>query len=382
MRDLVLGRSVSHGAVDIDLTTDAIPDVVADLVQPWADKVWHQGARFGTIGARRGEVVVEITTHRAERYRPDSRHPEVEFSTRLEDDLSRRDFTVNAMALEVAAWNLIDPFDGLGDLGARILRTPIDPAASFTDDPLRMLRAARFVAGYGLEPTEALEGAMTSYRDRLAIVSRERIAEEFRKFLAVERPGSGLLLLDRTGVLDEVMPVPRQGPAPSEVLDATPVDLGLRWAVLLWSWATGDRAPTGRSLASIRESGAAQADTEAVLRAMTVLDGGSFDEPAALRRLLVECGDAITRAREGLRALGRGPSDEEWQSLVELSAVEPAATIRSPLRGHDVMQLLGCSGPDVGRALDWLLEERVQHGPLSSDEARARLRKWWDDQAG
>jgi len=378
VRDLLAGRSVAGSDADIDLTTDATPDVTFSLVQPWADTVWQQGARFGTIGARKGALVVEITTHRAERYRAESRHPDVDFSTRIDDDLSRRDFTVNAMALELSRWELIDPFDGRRDLGAGILRTPIDPAASFTDDPLRMLRAARFVAGYGLEPTGDLEQAMTQYRDRLAIVSRERIAEEFRKFLRVDRPGSGIELLDRTGVIDEVMPVARTGLAPSAALDATPVDLGLRWAVMLWAWAPEGGRPSGRSLATIRESGDLQSDTDDVLRAMSVLDDATFENAAALRRVLVTAGDALNRARLGLSAVGRGPDDEQWQRLSALAALEPPSTIRSPLGGHEVMELLGCTGPEVGRALAWLLEERIREGPLLAQEAANRLREWWD----
>src|SRR5690606_29657682 len=148
VRDLVLGRA-THGA-DLDLTTDARPGETRAVLQGWADAVWDQGAAFGTIGARKGGTVFEITTHRAEAYREDSRKPHVVYSDDVTDDLSRRDFTVNAMALRVPDLELIDPYGGVDDLAAGVLRTPLAPEVSFSDDPLRMLRAARFIAGYGL----------------------------------------------------------------------------------------------------------------------------------------------------------------------------------------------------------------------------------------
>src|SRR5690606_18544593 len=148
VRDLLLGRELRGG--DLDLTTDARPEQTTAILSGWADAVWDQGARFGTIGAKRGDRTFEITTHRAESYRPDSRKPDVAFSTEIDADLSRRDFTVNAMALAVPEPQLIDPFGGAADLAAGVLRTPTGPEDSFGDDPLRMMRAARFIAGYGL----------------------------------------------------------------------------------------------------------------------------------------------------------------------------------------------------------------------------------------
>ena len=215
VRDLLLDRGVGN---DVDITTDALPDRIRVLLAPLADSLWDQGARFGTIGARIGDTLVEVTTHRAERYHVDSRKPEVDFSTAVEDDLSRRDFTVNAMAIELPEWELIDPFAGQADLAGGVLQTPIDPAASFTDDPLRMLRAARFSAGYGLDPTDALRDAMTTYADRLDIVSRERIAEEMRKLWSIASPGPGLRLLWATGVLHRILPTAGQNaPIPPSI---------------------------------------------------------------------------------------------------------------------------------------------------------------------
>src|SRR5262245_25824778 len=196
---------------DIDLTTDATPDGTIAVVTGWADAIWDQGARFGTIGIRRGDAVFEITTHRAEAYQPESRKPEVSYATEVEVDLSRRDFTVNAMALRVTgdgddAPELIDPFGGVADLAAGILRTPLSPEESFTDDPLRMLRAARFLAGYGLAPEPALVAAVESMATRLEIVSAERIRDELSKLLVVEEPSAGLWFLVDTGIAEVVLP--------------------------------------------------------------------------------------------------------------------------------------------------------------------------------
>ncbi|MHB8505077.1 MAG: HD domain-containing protein, partial [Acidimicrobiales bacterium] len=204
VRDAVLGRLDPTG--DLDFTTDASPDEIEALVADLADAVWTQGKRFGTIGVRLGERTLEITTHRAEAYHPDSRKPDVVFADAVEADLSRRDFTVNAMALSLPDLALVDPFDGVGDLAAGRLRTPLDPEVSFTDDPLRMLRAARFIAGYGLAPDPAVVEAVTALRSRLDIVSDERIRDELDKLVVVPRPGEGLWFTVRTGLAEEFLP--------------------------------------------------------------------------------------------------------------------------------------------------------------------------------
>ena len=191
---------------DVDLTTDARPDDVEALVKGWADALWLQGKRFGTVGVRKGERVFEITTHRAEVYVPDSRKPEVSFGDSVEVDLSRRDFTVNAMALRLPDLELVDPFDGLADLAAHRLRTPLSAEASFADDPLRMLRAARFLAGFGLEPVPEIPAAVHAMHDRLSIVSAERIRDELDKLLVVDKPSPGLWFVVETGLADEFLP--------------------------------------------------------------------------------------------------------------------------------------------------------------------------------
>jgi poly(A) polymerase len=191
---------------DFDLTTDARPDVIERLVRGWADDVWTQGARFGTIGCRRGGQIFEITTHRAEVYVPDSRKPEVTFGDDIEQDLSRRDFTVNALALRLPEMELVDPFDGLGDLAAGRLRTPLDPEVSFADDPLRMLRAARFMARFSLKPDPALESAVEAMHERLSIVSRERIRDELDKIVVLDVPSEALWFVVRTGLAADFLP--------------------------------------------------------------------------------------------------------------------------------------------------------------------------------
>ena len=210
VRDLVLGRALSENT-DIDLTTDARPEVTAALVRDWADAVWEQGARFGTVGLKKGDTIFEITTHRAEAYAPDSRKPEVSFADEVEADLSRRDFTVNAMALRVTgvageAPELIDPFSGVVDLAQGVLRTPLSPEVSFSDDPLRMLRAARFLAGYGLVPVPELLVAVQALSGRIEIVSAERVRDELSKLLVVADPSPGLWFLVDNGLADHILP--------------------------------------------------------------------------------------------------------------------------------------------------------------------------------
>ena len=204
---------------DLDLTTDALPAEIERLVRGWADDVWTQGERFGTIGCRKGAQVYEITTHRAEVYVPESRKPEVTFGDDIVVDLSRRDFTINALALRLPDMELIDPFDGLGDLAAGRLRTPLDPEISFGDDPLRMLRAARFAARFSLEPDPALTAAVERMHGRLSIVSAERIRDELDKIVMVDVPSEALWFVVRTGLAGEFLPElpgpgPRAGPDP------------------------------------------------------------------------------------------------------------------------------------------------------------------------
>ena len=198
VRDALLGRLTDER--DLDFTTDATPDETERILKPLANAIWTQGKRFGTIGAQVDGRTIEVTTHRAEAYNPDSRNPEVTFGDDIETDLSRRDFTVNAMALRLPDPELIDPFGGAVDLAAKRLRTPLTPNESFSDDPLRMMRAARFIAGYDLEPDPAIEEAVGANASRLEIISAERIRDELDKLMIVDAPGKGLWFLVRTGL--------------------------------------------------------------------------------------------------------------------------------------------------------------------------------------
>src|SRR5712691_9640694 len=185
VRDVFLGRSPG----DLDLTTDAPPERVLEITRTWADSAWLVGIAFGTVGLRKGDAIIEITTYRSERYAADSRHPEVRYGTSLEDDLLRRDFTVNAMAARLPDCELVDPSGGLGDLTAKVLRTPGRPEDSLNDDPLRILRAARFVAQLGFSPVPQLRVAMQQLAPRLAIVSAERVSAELSKLMLAPREG-------------------------------------------------------------------------------------------------------------------------------------------------------------------------------------------------
>lgn len=202
VRDALMDRPIT----DLDIATDARPPAIRAIVDRWADAVWLQGERFGTIGAQRGDDKFEITTFRADVYVPESRKPEVIFGDTIEVDLGRRDFTVNAMALRLPDLELIDPFHGLDDLVAKVIRTPQSTEMSFGDDPLRMLRAARFTATLEFEPVPEVVAAMSEMRDRLQIVSAERIRDELSKLLVARDPGPGLWLLANSGLADEFLP--------------------------------------------------------------------------------------------------------------------------------------------------------------------------------
>ena len=424
VRDALLG--LTNPDADYDLTTEARPGTILEIVRPWADHVWLQGQAFGTIGAARGKAPddtrVEITTFRAEVYRPESRKPSVTFSDSLETDLSRRDFTVNAMALSLPEPNLFDPYGGLHDLLVhKRLRTPLDPEVSFLDDPLRMLRAARFMAGLGLEPDTALVTAATELAGRLEVVSAERIRDELSKLLVVDDPSAGLWFVVRTGLADEFLPE-----LPALALEQDPIhhhkdvlahtiavvaktrpELVVRLAALLHDIGkpkTRSFGPDGVSFHLHDVVGARMAEERLralrfpkdTIEAVTQLvllhlrfhtyKMGWTDK--AIRRYVRDAGplldelnhlvrcDCTTRNQAKARALGRRMDDLEAR-IAELAEREELASIRPPIDGHRVMQLLGVPpGRVVGEALDMLLEARIDEGPMSEEEAEARLLAW------
>jgi poly(A) polymerase len=421
VRDAVLGRLDDND--DLDFTTNARPDDIEALAAGWADAVWDQGRRFGTIGMRIGARTLEITTHRAEAYHADSRKPDVVFADAIEADLSRRDFTVNAMALSLPDLTLIDPFDGVADLAARRLRTPLAPEESFSDDPLRMMRAARFIAGYELVPDVALTAAVMTLRARLDIVSDERIRDELDKLMVVDKPGDGLWFLVRTGLAEEFLPE-----LPALALEQDPIhrhkdvlahtiavventspqrllrlaalfhdvgkpktrSFGPRGTVMFHHHEVVGARMTRDRMRALRYSGD---DIDTVsrlvdlhLRFHTYRMGWT---DSAVRRYVRDAGpllellneltrcDCTTRNATKARALARR-MDELEARIAELRTQEELAAIRPDLDGNDVMTRLGLKpGRDVGEALSFLLELRLEEGPLSREEAGSRLDAWW-----
>ena len=427
VRDLMLDRFADRG--DLDFTTDARPDRVKALLGDWATALWTQGERFGTIAAKGeapdgAELSIEITTHRAEAYSEDSRKPDVQFSDSIESDLSRRDFTVNAMALELTADEptLVDPFGGTADLAGGVLRTPLDPEESFTDDPLRMLRAARFLAGYGLTPEPALVSAVEQLRERLEIVSAERIRDELDKLLVVEDPSLGLWFICDTGLAHEFLPeLPamrvEQDPIHRHkdvlahtiaVVANTRPERIVRLAALFHDVGkpktrsigghgvsfhhhevVGARMTRDR-MQALRYSAA---DVDAVsrlvylhLRFHTYAMGWT---DSAVRRFVRDAGplldelieltrcDCTTRNKKKAAMLSRRMDSLE-ERIAELQAQEELAALRPDLDGKQVMEHLGISpGREVGEALDFLLELRLDEGPLGEQDAYERLDAWW-----
>jgi poly(A) polymerase len=424
VRDALLGATKPDA--DYDLTTDARPDAVLELVRGWADHVWLQGQAFGTIGGAKGDMRVEVTTYRAEVYRPDSRKPAVSFSDSLETDLSRRDFTVNAMAISLPEPALADPYGGLDDLLVhKRLRTPLDPETSFLDDPLRMMRAARFIAGLGLEPDPALVAAATALAGRLEVVSAERIRDELSKLLVVPDPSAGLWFLVRTGLACEFLPE-----LPALALEQDPIhhhkdvlahtiavvaktrpELVVRLAALLHDVGkpkTRSFGPDGVSFHLHDVVGARMAEErlralkypKETIEAVTSLvllhlrfhtyKMGWTDK--AIRRYVRDAGplldqlnelvrcDCTTRNQAKARALSRR-MDELEARIADLAEREELASIRPPLDGHRVMELLGVApGRVVGDALAFLLEARLDEGPISEDDAKRRLLAWAEEQ--
>jgi len=436
VRDAILGRPL-ESPVDLDFTTDARPDDIEAVVAGWADAVWDQGRRFGTIGLTKDGRRLEVTTHRADAYSPDSRKPDVAFADAVEADLSRRDFTVNAMALALLPptrgpgrpeAELIDPFGGIADLAASRLRTPLSPAESFTDDPLRMLRAARFVAGYGLAPDADLVAAVKSLRGRLEIVSAERIRDELDKLLVVDAPEAGLWFLVDTGLAEEFLPeLPalalQQDPVHRHkdvlahtiaVVAKTRPDKVLRLAALLHDIGkpkTRSFAKGGVSFHHHEVVGARMAeermralrypeDEVSDVRRLVELHlrfhgyGDDLWTDSAVRRYANDAGplldrlneltrcDCTTRNQRKAAELARR-MDLLEERIADLRAREELDRIRPDLDGHQIMGQLGIGpGPDVGRAWKFLYELRLEEGPLGEQEARRRLDAWWAGRDG
>jgi poly(A) polymerase len=424
VRDAFLDRVREDS--DIDIATDARPDDVQLAVKGWADAVWLQGERFGTVGCQKDGHVFEITTFRAEIYRDDSRNPEVTFSDDVQTDLSRRDFTINAMAIALDDPQLLDPHDGLADLAQRRLRTPLSPEISFGDDPLRMLRAARFVATLGFEPDPELLHAVEQMRERLQIISAERIRDELSKLLVAEDPSPGLWFIARTKLAEEFLPELNameleQDPIHRHkdvlahtiaVVAKTSPRLKLRLSALLHDVGkpgTRGYGPQGvtfhyhdvvgarmarKRLLALRYSNDVVDDVsklvELHLRFHTYRMGWT---DSAVRRYVRDAGalledlneltrsDCTTRNAKKAATLSRRMDDLEAR-IAELQEQEELSKLRPALDGNAIMELLGV-GPSriVGEALKFLLEIRIEEGEISDEEAAARVREWARDRA-
>lgn len=426
VRDMLLDR-VGH---DLDFTTDARPEDILKLVKRWADAVWDVGIAFGTVGVRKDDLQIEITTYRSEAYDRNSRKPEVSYGDTIEEDLVRRDFTVNAMAVALPGDDFVDPHGGLADLAARVLRTPGTPERSFDDDPLRMLRAARFAAQLDFAVAPEVVAAMTAMADRISIVSAERIQAELNKLLLSPRPRTGLTLLVDTGLAARVLP---ELPALRLELDehhshkdvyehsltvleqaidleTDGPDLTLRLAALLHDIGkprTRRFEPGGgvsfhhhevvgakqarKRLRELKYSNELVDDVSRLIELHLRFHGYGTGEwtDSAVRRYVRDAGplltrlhrltrsDCTTRNRKKAAALARSYDGLEAR-IAELQEREELDAIRPDLNGDRIMAVLGIGpGREVGEAYRFLLEQRLEYGPQSEEVAEGMLRDWW-----
>ena len=372
VRDLLLNRDTTAN-VDLDLTTDALPEEIKQIVAPIATNLWLPGEKFGTIGIHYNNRTYEITTHRAESYDPNSRKPEVTYSTDIHEDLSRRDFTINAMAISLPEGTLIDPFNGQDDLAEGLLRTPLTPEESFSDDPLRMLRAARFIAAYDLTPDSELGSAIHALIDRFNIVSAERIIGELDKLLQAQNPERGLQLLHDTGLLNVFLP--EVTPERFQYLLDLPLDPTIRAAALL------ARTPSTECVKRLREL---RYSKERISIIQQVIDGGKsiLDDPSSdpdYRRWYHQIGEY----RQQSNLIAQTLSEEAqsiWERMEEtrMRLGEELYDFSLPLSGEDIMELLEIEqGRWVGEALRHLQEQRFDIGLFTDEDARVMLQQWW-----
>ncbi|HEX5772522.1 MAG TPA: CCA tRNA nucleotidyltransferase [Nocardioidaceae bacterium] len=429
VRDALLGRLQN----DLDFTTSARPEVTERLVKGWADATWDMGRAFGTIGCRHGEWQVEITTYRSEKYDPDSRKPDVEYGDTLEGDLGRRDFTVNAMAVSLPGREFKDPYGGLVDLAHQRLRTPGRPEDSFSDDPLRMMRAARFAAQLGFEVAPEVVSAMTDMAGRIEIVSAERVRDELVKLVCSPHPRRGLTLLVETGLADHVLPeLPalalerdehhRHKDVYEHTLTVLEQSIDLehrlgegpdfisRFAALMHDVGKprtrkflGDGTVTfhhhdvvGAKIVKKRmralrfsndEIDAVSKLVELHLRFHGYGSGEWTD--SAVRRYVRDAGDQLERLHILTRADSttrnkrkaeklRRAYDHLEERIAMLAEKEELDALRPDLDGNQIMRLLGIGpGPEVGRAYKHMMELRMDRGPMTEDEATAALLEWW-----
>ncbi len=417
VRDLLLGRE----ARDLDFATSAHPPETTRVLQGWADRRYFVGVRFGTVGARKDGHLLEITTFRQESYVEEHRKPAVTFGDDIEVDLSRRDFTFNAMAVRLPEGTFVDPFDGVRALGARSLDTPLDPSVAFSDDPLRMVRAARFVAQLSVTPAARVVDAIAAMRDRLEIVSAERIRDELDRLLVAPDAPAGLALLVDSGIAELILPEVaalhlEQDPVHKHkdvlrhtyaVVERCEPDLVLRLAGLLHDIGkpktrqitddgvsfhhhevVGARMARDR-LVALRYPNAVIDDVCTLIELHLRFHGyGEGWTDAAVRRYVRDAGhlldrlNQLTRADVTTRNEQRAErfarlQDELEERIAALAEAENLDAMRPPLDGRQVMDRLGLEpGPDVGEALAYLMEIRLERGPIPPDEAFALLDTW------
>ena len=429
VRDVFLGGRPEG---DLDMTTDAVPERVLAITRKWADKTWTVGIDFGTVGLRKGDDIFEITTYRSESYGPRSRKPDVTYGTSLEEDLARRDFTINAMAARLPSYELADPFDGLAALRERVIRTPGRPEDSFSDDPLRIMRAARFAARLGFAVADDVLAAMGTQASRLQIVSAERISDELTKLMLTRDPAYGIDLLVRTGVEDQVLPeisalrmevdehhrhkdvythsliVLRQA------IDLEPEyglsgDLVLRLAAILHDIGkprTRTMLPDGKvafhhhevvgakmarkRLTELRFSKDVVNDVAKLIELHLRFHGYGDGEwtDSAVRRYVTAAGPLLTRlhvltradctTRNARKAARLAADYDTLEARIEvLREQEELDKIRPELDGQEIMSLLGLKpGPLVGKAWNYLLELRLEEGELGRERVTAELLRW------
>jgi poly(A) polymerase len=432
VRDAILGRLGN----DLDFTTNARPDETKSIIKKDADSLWETGREFGTIAAQFGDVTVEITTYRSEKYETQSRNPEVNFGDNIDGDLLRRDFTVNAMALELTTTppTFIDNFDGVNDLARKVLRTPGTPENSFSDDPLRMMRAARFAAQLGFEVDPAIIDAIKEMAGRIEIISAERVRDEFAKLIMSENPRIGIALLVDTGLADYVLPeIPKlkleidehhhhkdvyehtlkvleQAISLEERLGGP--NLVIRLAALLHDIGkpkTRELIPGGgvsfhhhevvgarmakERLKTLRFSNDVVDDVSSLVFLHLRFHGYGTGEwtDSAVRRYIRDAehqlnhlhvltrADCTTRNQRKAESLAK-TYDSLEERILKLMEEEELERIRPDLDGLEIMAILGISpSPVVGRAYQYLLDLRMDRGPLGPDVAKAELLKWWSE---
>jgi poly(A) polymerase len=430
VRDALLGRLGN----DLDFTTDARPEVTKKILQGWAENVWDTGIEFGTVAGKRGDTTVEVTTYRTESYDPDSRKPEVEYGDSIEGDLSRRDFTVNSMALELTTKTpeFIDPFNGLEDLAKRVLRTPSKAENSFSDDPLRMMRAARFASQLDFEIAPDVLQAIKDMAGRISIISAERVRDEFTKMLMSKNPRTGITILVETGLAEIVLPeIPKlrleidehhhhkdvyehsitvleQAISHEDRLGGP--NLIIRLAALLHDIGkpkTRNLIPGGgvsfhhheivgarltkTRLKALRFDGDTIEQVETLVALHLRFHGYGDGEwtDSAVRRYVRDAGDllvhlhVLTRAdcttRNAKKAERLAKTYDGLEArIAKLMEEEELSRIRPDLDGAQVMKLLNIKpSAAVGKALDYLLELRLEHGPLGEERATEALLNWW-----